>query len=775
MKIEKFSQFSYIDDSTNESIWGDIKYGLSKLGRYKAGGKIFGKGKTDKKARAEMEEILGKESNKLIKKVVSEVEEKCPEFPNDRRKITFLRGVIMLGQLYDSIVAATQKSPKDEGYMAPEVANQIITDLRKVVKKYLDVDLAAVYSTFENKEEDLTDEEILELYEYDDYESINEEEFLKKLGQWKDRAMDKLFGAKKGVDAKRKTTRGQSAKFQQTSGEENVESDRMNTLQSNRLPAILAGVGAALGALGWLAQTEWMKNWILDHFGRDYIKTDTVEVAKTISGGKPDSKGLVHWMSEINKAEGGGPIKTGQDILDFSKKFGGTENMKGFFVGNGAGDAAQQAELLQKICQSNPNASVGQLFNIQDGTFGSMKNAIVGMKDLPSSPGIAGLNEPLRRLITWRPQFLFGISNQADFVGKTVKTVVTKTLVKGAGTAIAAKVAGVGKILTGVGIALVATGAVVKLLREKGQRQSRAKTLNDLLQSLVFVKVGQPANVDTGKDPGKENADQVLDPNKEPGKPPTEISKETDKTIYPIMIKNLKALRSMITTIDDVSKEDVKKVAMTNAPGSMGKEQKSGRTVGPTVGKEKMKEKVAEGVRILSFQELITEREAYALTSKKNKAVITAQETHLLQAFTHAKNVIDSLKREKDGGVAVTNNFIDKLIEAKMDSKEVIKSLYSDIWEHIYGKYAATMPKFDSLYKESIDVVSNTNKRKVVAEKIARVYLRTMQFEKENLYGGLSEFGADMEEFNTTLKKIMDFYSTQNKKNETFITRFDRF
>jgi hypothetical protein len=764
MKIEKFSQFSYIDDSTNESIWGDIKYGLSKLGRYKAGGKIFGKGKTDKKARAEMEEILGKESNKLIKKVVSEVEEKCPEFPNDRRKITFLRGVIMLGQLYDSIVAATQKSPKDEGYMAPEVANQIITDLRKVVKKYLDVDLAAVYSTFENKEEDLTDEEILELYEYDDYESINEEEFLKKLGQWKDRAMDKLFGAKKGVDAKRKTTKGQSAKFQQTSGEENVESDRMNTLQSNRLPAILAGVGAALGALGWLAQTEWMKNWILDHFGRDYIKTDTVEVAKTISGGNPDSKGLVHWMSEINKAEGGGNIKTGQDILDFSKKFGGPENMKGFFVGNGGGDASKQVELLQKMCEANPNSSVGKLFNIVDGTFGNMKDYHISFPNNPnvSDPGLVHQN-------------LFGISKQANFVGKTVKTVVTKTLVKGAGTAIAAKVAGVGKILTGVGIALVATGAVVKLLREKGQRQSRAKTLNDLLQSLVFVKVGQPANVDTDKDPGKENAELVIDPSKEPGKPPTEISKETDKTIYPIMIKNLKALRSMITTIDDVSKEDVKKVAMTNAPGSIGKEQKSGRTAGPTVGREKMKEKVAEGVRILSFQELITEREAYALTSKKNKAVITAQETHLLQAFTHAKNVIDSLKREKDGGVAVTNNFIDKLIEAKMDSKEVIKSLYSDIWEHIYGKYAATMPKFDSLYKESIDVVSNTNKRKVVAEKITRVYLRTMQFEKENLYGGLSEFGADMEEFNTTLKKIMDFYSTQNKKNETFITRFDRF
>jgi hypothetical protein len=115
MKIEKYSEFN--DEKLNESFWDDVKYGLSKLGRYKAGGKIFGKKKTDETSRQEVREIMAKESNKLLKQVYGEVLIVAPEFPNDRRKITFLRGVIMYGQLYDSLVAATKKKPGEEGYI----------------------------------------------------------------------------------------------------------------------------------------------------------------------------------------------------------------------------------------------------------------------------------------------------------------------------------------------------------------------------------------------------------------------------------------------------------------------------------------------------------------------------------------------------------------------------------------------------------------------------------------------------------------------------------
>ena len=71
MKIEKFSD--YENQEINEKFWQDIKYGLSKLGRYKAGGKILGKGKVTKQAQAEIEETLEKESNKLLKELHDKV------------------------------------------------------------------------------------------------------------------------------------------------------------------------------------------------------------------------------------------------------------------------------------------------------------------------------------------------------------------------------------------------------------------------------------------------------------------------------------------------------------------------------------------------------------------------------------------------------------------------------------------------------------------------------------------------------------------------------
>ena len=63
---------------------------------------------------------------------------------------------------------------------------------------------------------------------------------------------------------------------------------------------------------------------------------------------------------------------------------------------------------------------------------------------------------------------------------------VTKTAVKTGAAYYTAK--GLGKILGPIGLALVLAGVTVKVLREKGQRQSRAKTLDDLLQSLKDIK-----------------------------------------------------------------------------------------------------------------------------------------------------------------------------------------------------------------------------------------------------------------------------------------------
>lgn len=687
----------------------------------------------------------------------------------------------MYGQLYDSLVAAAKKDPKEEGYMSPEVVNSIIEDMRKVVKKFLDVDLKAVYTVAESKQDNITDEDIFELSQTLELEALNEEEeFLKKLSQLKDKAMDKLFGAKKGSDAEQKTTKGQSAKLQKTSGETNVESERMKTLQSNKLPLVLAGLGGTLGALGWLAQTEWMKNLIIDWFGGDKVVTNTQEIVTKITGGDADSKGLVHWMSQINKAQGGGDIKTGADVTEFINKFGGVENMKGFFIGNGGGDAMKQAEILQQVCSGNPTAGVGQIFTKAAGTFGSMKGG----------------------------QNLFGISNQANFVGKTVKTQVTKQLVKGTGTAIAAKVAGVGKILTGVGIALVATGAVVKLLREKGQRQSRAKTLNDLLQSLVFVEVGAKKGGDEeGKDKGEESSNVP-----------------SEKSIYPLMIKNLTQLRSLIATEEGVKLEGEggsksgkgleigKEYIFTNKEGEKKRVKLISLTHDTNIGDDEkwltkddsnketlskgnvsviFKDKkgqysksspemavkadqlspVKESVTISRFQDLISEDKTFG---KQRNVEVKKGEDYLTQAVTNIRKSLKSLKDEKDKGVGITYDFISAILDKKMDSntKEPVKQLYSEIYDYLYGAKSKTLGEFSPLYKESVEVISNKSKRQVVAEKMARFTKRSLQFEGEGFYGGMGEFGADLEDFNKTFKEIMSYFKSKSEVKESKIFRF---
>lgn len=87
MNIQKYSDFKLLTEE--EGLWDTIKYGFSKLGRYKAGGKIFGKGETDKKASEEIGEIMGDAANAMIKATYNEVKKVAPEFPNDKKELHF--------------------------------------------------------------------------------------------------------------------------------------------------------------------------------------------------------------------------------------------------------------------------------------------------------------------------------------------------------------------------------------------------------------------------------------------------------------------------------------------------------------------------------------------------------------------------------------------------------------------------------------------------------------------------------------------------------------
>ena len=733
MKIVKYSEFQ--GQELNENFWQDVKYGFSKLGRYKADGKILGKKSTDDKSREEIKEIMKKETNTLLKQVYGEVKIQAPEFPNDRRKVTFLKGVIIFGQFYDSIVAATKKELGSEGYMSEEVANEIINDLRKVVKKFLDVDLKAVYSVTESKSDEMSESEARELNE--SIELLNEEEeIIKKLGQLKDRAMDRLFGAKKGTDAPKKTTKGQSSKFQQTSGQKNVESERMKTLQSNKLPIILAGAGAALGALGWIAQTDWFKDLISTtiknpaQFGEETF-TNTVE-----QNLKVDPNGWSYTIQNNGFQDATGkslafdqPVGNLRDAFKF---YGGGDESKGLeAMSNFLSPDSREASIdnIRQQLQDPSNKTIGDIFNKEEGTWGDK--------------GLMGQRGGVK-----------------SFIAKQVYTQTKKVLIKAGFTttttsALGAKLVALAPILGGIGIALVGAGAVVKLLREKGQRQSRAKTLNDLLQSLKLVGVEQD------RDSKKEDISKSEDgKDKKSDKDEKSVTELTEKSVYPVMIKNLQSLRSLIINLDSVSLEGERKRLEKDFTSKTG--QKTGKRV----------PEFQESIIIKKIGDLIMEKDRIGKTSNVE---ITKSEDYLTQSVLKIRKSVKSLKDGKDKGVGITEEFLTNILDKKMEveTKEPVKQLYSEIYSYLYGPNSSTLGDFEKLYKESVEIISNKSKRQVVAEKIARFSKRSLQFEGEGFYSGLGKFGDYLEEFNRTLNQIMEYY--KSKSTNESIVRFENF
>jgi hypothetical protein len=718
MKIKRISNFESLNEE--ENLWGDIKYGISKLGRYKANGKIFGKGKTDKKAAEEIGMIMGNTSNAALKAVYDEVKKQAPDWPNDRRRISFLRGVIMYGQFYDSIVAAAEKDPSENGYLNPEVANKIIESLRKVVKKALDTDLAAVYSVMDSKNSiDLESEERLfeEIFQFED---VTNEEFIKTIGKWKDKAMDALFGKKDEDSEQRIGGNRQSAKLQGAGDNEVVDSERMKTLKSNKLPLVLAGIGGALGALGWIAQTQWFKDLItttIEHPAQFGEKTITTTVENNL---KVDPNGWSYTIQNNGFMDATGkslnfnqPVDNLKDAFEF---YGGGDQEKGIeamsnFLGGG-GKASSVADITSQLADPS-NKTVGDVFNHLEGT--------------------------------WGDEFLMNQNGGAkSFIAKQVYTQTKRVLIRAGFTTTTTSTVGgylvsIAPVLSALGITLIGAGAVVKLLREKGQRQSRAKTLNDLLQSLVLVKVdGKKSSEDESSESGSDS------------------SNVSEKSIYPLMVKNLKSLQSMIISFDGVGIEG-EKLSSKNIEIKR-KDQKEFDKV------KRQKEKVRES--ILTFP--IFEKE---FSKQPRKVEIKKDEVYLAQAFKNISKSLQSLKDEKDKGIGITDDFIGDILDKKMDSdaKDKIKSLYQDVYDYLYGKNSKTLSDFGPLYKENIETISNSSKRKVVAEKIARLSKRTLQFEGEGFYSALGEFGADMDEFNQTLNDIMSYYkSNQVKENKIY-------
>ncbi len=432
------------------SLWSKVKYGLSKLGRYKAGGKILGKRKIDQETAAKIVRILDKKGNESLKELDSLVKQQSAkgkgDFPNNQDPEIFLNIIESIAAVYDSIVEATKKKSEEKGFLPIDAANSIILDLREYVKKFLDVDLSASYSVMDSEEE--SDSELIV-----DNETIEE-----------DRSKDvrKKLQSKVGKDA------------------EKIESQRMKTLKSWKLPLALLGTGASFGALSWLI------HYLFDPQEITKMSPEEIRSASegTLGNIKP-GEGFTQIMNRTMNMDLT-PSSDPNDVVAGLSKLGDGDPNVGIDIITQKGGIFQDpvaAKATLSEIVSNPNGHGDNLGEVFKGDWaGTGKNA---GDTLVTVPGGTLKGMVVKSIIRW-----------------TTK----KTIVGGSKMLIAAP------ILKILGIALFGGGVVVKLMREKGKRQSRSKTLNDLLQSLQLVKPTDenPPIVDIGPE-DEEDPDGIID------------------------------------------------------------------------------------------------------------------------------------------------------------------------------------------------------------------------------------------------------------------------
>jgi hypothetical protein len=415
-------ELSQIDlNSLNEGWWENAKYALSKLGRYKAGGKIMGKTQTTSKANADIAALLDKKGNELIKILDSQIKKTNPEFPNNRTQDDFLNTILDVAYIYDSIIAATKKNPNETGYMPTDAANAIIADLVIYVKKYLDVDLTAAFSVFTEGEK------------IDEVEDIRPIDPAGKSADLK----QKFAGTKQAI---------------KTGDAQAYGSERMKTLKSWRLPLALTGAAASFGALSWLI--EYM-------FPADKISQWTPQIiqekAQAILGNVKPGEGMTQIM---NRTLGTNlnPNSNPKDVVDALAKLGGGDANKGLEIITQKGGIFSNPEAAKATLSSivnNPTEHGNSLKQVFSGTWAGTGRA--AGDTLVTLPGRSLVGMVVKAIKMW-----------------TLRT----TAIKGAKATIAAPV------LKTLGIALLAGGAVVALSRYKGRKSSRAQLLNDLMQYL---------------------------------------------------------------------------------------------------------------------------------------------------------------------------------------------------------------------------------------------------------------------------------------------------
>jgi len=511
------------DENLDEGVWDSVKYGLSKLGRYKANGKIFGKGKIDQEAGRQIQQIIDKKGNELIKNLDAKIKETNPEFPNGKDPQQFLTTVMEIAEIYDSIIAGTKQSKDGKEAIPVEAANAIIKDLRDYTKKFLDTDLAAVYSGFDesedklgqtdlmNEEYELDEEQIKQIDErfglneapnqlqarnnnsqvpatntqnpnvsgkatggsYQPNDDIEDVDYEEVPNDSNGQAAEKSNLNSKDIRANLQAKKGDGKDF---------DSTRMDTLKSNKLPMTLVGVGASLGAFSWLVNTEWFKHLfdvVTKNPSIEYIKQAVQEKTNVFASIQPN-EGMTQIMNRLNGMNLN-PNSSPEEFINGVKALGGGNVNDGINALSQQGGIFKDPVAAKKVLTeivNNPHGHGNNLGQIFQGKWAGTGRSLGDSLVTQTGGGLKGI--------------------VINTIIKAVPKLVMRTGLKTGAGYIAAK--GFGAILGPIGLGLVTAGALVKLIRIKGQKSSRAATLNALYQSMRDVSGGEETGLATTGD-----------------------------------------------------------------------------------------------------------------------------------------------------------------------------------------------------------------------------------------------------------------------------------
>ena len=348
----------------------------------------------------------------------------------------------------------------------------------------------------------------------------------------------------------------------------------------------------------------------------------------------------------------------------------------------------------------------------------------------------------------------------------------------------------------------------IKNFEDFENKDSLISQLEEFLKFLEQFKddEGGKSEADEDKEEGKDDEDKEGEGEGE--------GSNSSESMYPTMIKILKSLTSIlsnykavkISNVTSKEKSTTKETGLkytTVAGDTVEKIQKNTkanpkklastdiRTKNTQVLAKYPKDNQTVPAGLVLVMESYTLLEAIGDGASPDRANIKGGEDHLTQAFTKLKKAIEVLESPKDKGIGIDVKFLNDITSKSLDSKnkEVIKSLFTEVNRYLVGDKKETLNASTTpLYKESMEIISDKNKKIVVAEKIARFAKTALQFDKEGLYGGLGETGKGLQSFVEGIKSTMTIKPAEKKaevkteekpkeevKKESSLFKYDKF